>query len=778
MTEPTDESDAHADLGLGAPRPASHSSSWEPHGPSVPSRWPGRVTIARRAAFAVILAVLGITALAFGGVFTEAITGAAVACLLALALVAFSSSRPTVDSFGVLLLGLTAATSLQLMPLPVGLVTSLAPKTAELRLRAAEALGEAAPTRLPLSLDPSSTAIMLAWMLAVTATYLTVRKLAERERDRLRLVLAIPVLGLIVVAIGLIHAALGLERIYGLHEVPAGASRTVTGALFLASFINPNHLAAFIALGAPICVSVAGARGTAPRAKVLLAVAAVVLLVGVVLTGSRAGAVSAALATGLAAISRDRGATRTVLLGGLGLLVFLVAATPLSDQLAQLPGLDRLFEATDRGVRSLGVETIRTWPLTGVGRGAFPAAQTVLNSGLSGFTVTHAHNTPVQMIADYGILVGGAAVILFTVLMAKGAYQVLGSPVARGAALSLAGLALHNLVDFSLDILAVALAASVLCAVVRLGAATTSHEPARRTIAIPGRWLGATALLMAAGVAALAGRIGPEAGPRRDARFTEAPLESARTYPVDAYAFFSAGVALRSVPLLEHAHHLAPFEPRLPLALAALSTGEARFERIRDALALPGAYRVRVQAFDLLQRSARSGAELTRALPDGPHAAAYLAWLRPPNPSVTAAVLAGFPDAPEVLEHVARERKNAKDWAGLEDVATRLMALEAPSGFRMMAEVYRQRGKAYQAVQLFAMAGDGESVLEGAELALVSGDPDKALDVLAGAKVPAHSLKRVRALEIRAREAIVLGQRGNLRARFDEENPAPKEVPR
>ncbi|MBT9559921.1 MAG: hypothetical protein IV100_28080 [Myxococcales bacterium] len=733
----------------------------------------GTPPFARRVALVILIAAqLGIL-LAVGGVHAEVIGAGASLLLLGFAIAYVRSRGVTIDAFGALLLGMTAVTALQIVPLPTGWVELLSPRTASTALLGAAALGNEAPTRIPLSLDPRATALMLTWMVAMTTAYLLARRVADRENDRNRLLMAIPLFGLVVMAVGLVHAVIGEASLFGFVEIPKLGSVSTYGAVYVSTLVNPNHLAAFLNLGAPIALSLATTETIVARQRLFWGVVSVVLIAGAVLTGSRAGILCSGLGAVLVIISSRQdagGPNLRKLLGvlGLGLVLFLVLASPAAEQLATIPALSELFDQDERGVRHLGAAVLKGWWAVGVGRGAFSLAQTQLNHDISELTFTHAHNTPLQVLIDYGIPIGLTAIILGALLLARPLRRALEFPLTRGGAIALLVLLLHNLVDFNLDILAVAVVTAVMVGVMR------ADQGGIRL-----GWVGPSviALLAAAMLPVLVSRAGFEPGHRRDAAIEADPRAAADAFPADAYAFFAAGAHERSLPLLDHAALLAPGDARIALARAMLLKGDARWAELRRGLKAHRSYLVRDRIFALITTSARTSADLRAALPDGTMAATYLKSVREPRPALLRALPKAFPDSADVLEAVAAVELRRRDFDALEATGTRLMALEIPSGYRYLAEVYRSRGKHYEAFQLFLSAGDGESVLAAADLALAAGDGPRAIDVLRSAKVPAKQLKSLRLLENRARALMTDGRATDMRLRFEAEVFGPKPLP-
>ena len=682
-------------------------------------------------------------ALAFGGIHSETIYVVAVLSVLGLGGTVWRSTPLCIDLFGGLLLGLALATILQCIPLPIGWLDWLAPATASTYRSYAVALGQAAPTHAPISLDVESTRLTTVWFLAIAATYLTVRQISVRKDQRVLLVLCIPIIGVIVVLIGLVHAVLMERALFGLYLPTAGTAPERTGALYSSTFVNANHLAAFLNLGMGVALGYGGDDQHPSHKRVLWVGTALFLAAGVALTGSKAGIITgggiilALLFVGRAPAVRT-GAVLTALV-----VTVLAVFSPLGTELSSLAGFGDLISESQRQTQRVGVEVLAQWPWTGVGRGAFGVAQTQVNGGISSFTVTHAHNMPIQLLADFGFFLGGLALFVGLLTLVPRFIRGFRDSLGAGITAALSAVFVHNLVDFSLDILGIAMTAALLVG--------TLPAP-RRGIKLP--WYAVTAVcLTTAALLTFQGfRSGPEAGPRRDAWIVNAPTEAIQHYPADAYAFLAAGVAKRSIPLLEHAQALHPTEAEVMLAQAALTPGTDALPLIQTALSQPGSWRMRRRAFALAMSRAKSAHTVLDALPDkGSVVASFLQSISSRQEDIIQRTARRFSHHPEVIEVIAviRLRQNRLDEAKV--LATRLLLLDESKGYRMLARVLQKQDRRFEAYHMFLEAGDTESILDAATAAISLGYPDRALSALDGAELHAGQLKRLHQLKAEAR---------------------------
>ena len=698
----------------------------------------------RIAAAALLVMACATAAIGIGGVHRETIASVAVMALLALGLSSWKAPKIATDGVTWLLVGLGAVTALQLLPLPFAWVASLAPPTAATAESAARALGQATPEWLPLTLDPQQTTLMLMWSVAVLAAYIAAHRLAKRQSRGAALLLAIPIIGVVVVLIGLAHGAVGTQKLFGVYTPVVREYTRFSTSMVLTTFLNPNHLAAFLNLGAPIALGQAATPGISVRQRFLWLVAFLLLGAGLGLTASRAGILTGGAAVVFMLLSQGGPGIRVTgaIAAVVGLLV--VAAGPLPGELGKLATSAGVVDLTDRGMHQLGLEVVGRWPWAGVGRGAFGLAHTQVNDGITRFTVSNPHNVLLQLVCDYGLVVGGAALLLGAALLVAPLRRALQNPLHRGAAAGLCAVIVHNMVDFSLDLLGVALAATVVVGVLR--------SPFRGLRLPTWAVLGGAAALLGL-VLWLARTTGPEAGPRRDETIVTGPLAAAVRSPADAHAFLAAGIDQRSEPLLRHALFLGPGDPAIAVALATLVPQHEALPLLRRAIDLPGAYRVLNAAFSLLRRRSSTADDLLSGLPErGAIVASYLAWAKPVPESLVRLALKRFPEDEAVLEQVCVLRLAQKRLRELDDLATRLMVLGHKSGYRYLGKVFALKGERMQAYHMLLEAGDAESQLDAAAEALAAEDFEKALYALDTAEVPAKLFARMQLLRTKAEE--------------------------
>jgi tetratricopeptide (TPR) repeat protein len=361
----------------------------------------------------------------------------------------------------------------QLVPLPGFLLGLLSPAAAELREFALVPLG--LDGARPLSLDPPATWRELAKHLGYVAVLVSAGQVSRSRRARRRLVVAVALAGVALAVIGYAHQLLGLKSLFGLYAFRQAQPP------FLTPFGNANHLAGFLLLSATLALGLAVSSERRTEAG-LWGFAAVGSGSALLLSLSRGGifffAVALVLLGGLLLLARGRArpdapvrfrsaGVLQVALGGVGVLA-----------VASFLALDRILSelSTADSLEKLRTSKVDQWPMmaegawrfwrAGMGRGAFEAAFSRFQTVWPGFTFSHPENAVLQLWAELGLL--GMLGVLG--LFGFGLYRV-----ARRRELSrvdlaiLAGavaLALHNLVDFNLELPACAVALCIALGVV------------------------------------------------------------------------------------------------------------------------------------------------------------------------------------------------------------------------------------------------------------------------------------------------------------------------
>ena len=306
-----------------------------------------------------------------------------------------------------------------------------------------------------LAIAPEPVAV--AKVLVIWTTFLLVYQMIVAEADARVVRNLLLVLGLAAAVVGTI----ALVRSGGAAPELSGFGDTATGRA-RGSFGHPNTLATFQVLALPgaIMLALAGRAALRPVA----AVAAAVIFAGLALSLSRGGLL--AIAGGLAMMLLWAPFRRTVAAAALIVLVLaLVGGNPLGDTqqvqvlTQRLQSIEYSAEGVDPRFRVWEVtpEIIADHPVFGVGENAFPliAPRYNLLLGNSDSTYDHAHNIPLTIAAELG-LVGLAALVWFVVVLTR--VLVRGYRISRhrerGAVVALAaafvGLAVQGLVDYTL----------------------------------------------------------------------------------------------------------------------------------------------------------------------------------------------------------------------------------------------------------------------------------------------------------------------------------------
>ena len=425
----------------------------------------------------VVFAIAIIAApLAIGSVHVAAQIGLASALLVAFIGASWKLARERrevrVGWIGIGLFLALAWSFLLWLPLPADLVALLSPASHEARLIAADLAKADPPTWMPLSLDAGRAAAGIVSLLAVTLGYLTATSLRHDSNARARITTYVELAALGVLMSAVIHNALDLTAIWGLY------TPTTSGVPpFATSFVNPNHAAAVMMLGAIVAFGASLAPDRSQRWHLLVGIA---LSIGVLVSMSRANALL--LIAGLVIVTvpplflrrfADHRSRLWRLLAG-ALCCLFVALVLIGPE----RWLNEFAALEDQGLTGQGVFTycwsvaadvLGVAPLTGIGPGNFGVASTPFVETWHYGYLAYAHNGIQQVLADLGFIVG----LLALALVAAGFLRATLTGLRRtsnelplwAAGVALGMLALQNLVDFSLWIPGVALPAIAIAGV-------------------------------------------------------------------------------------------------------------------------------------------------------------------------------------------------------------------------------------------------------------------------------------------------------------------------
>jgi O-antigen ligase/tetratricopeptide (TPR) repeat protein len=440
---------------------------------------------------------------------------------------------PRTAAHGLLLLAV-ALVVLQIIPLPADWLTQISPRTAEL-LPLWSAEGNAAAHMgawQTLSLTPHETTKSLAMLVSYCLLFLVVVGRAADHSDIRRLLTWIGLSAAAMAIFGLLQYATSDGRYFWFYE---RAHRSATQSL-AGPFINRNHFADFLVLGMGPLLSLlplalkkpdasAARHRSTPSAKQRfvtwsVAAATAIVLVTILLTRSRGGAVALFVAVGmLLAIYLSRGLADRRFLFGLVALPVVVGA------LLSIHGGDQVVERLDdfadgsldnidhggirRKIWAANVAAIEAGCLAGSGVGSHSEICPVYLPQYFTKEYTHAENGYLQIVSESGV--GGALLLLGAISLVAtwcftawrrttdaNAIRLLGATAA-----GLAASAVHSAVDFVWYIPACMSLVVVLsgCAL-RLAqlSGATEKRAANARVMSRGRWweLAAAALLVGA----------------------------------------------------------------------------------------------------------------------------------------------------------------------------------------------------------------------------------------------------------------------------------------
>ncbi|WP_394821323.1 O-antigen ligase family protein [Pendulispora albinea] len=405
------------------------------------------------------------SALALGAIHTTVlwitalVVGASAACAWFFAPVA--RPRAAANLLLTTCVGLTAFTAFQLVPLPMGVLRVLAPNNADVWSRALTPLHLPGPSFAPISLDPVATGVEVLRGMLYLAAFLAVVRISSRREGTFFCSAVLVVSATVVGIAGLLHPAMGAERVFGLYR-----PTTYIEARHIAPILNVNALAAYVNIGFFIVLAEGiTSRPTVPR-PIAWALAGVLMAIQFWLA-SRGAVITMLIGSGMVGWM-TRVSTRVHRHPGLGRLasamaiVVVVAGVAMwvfasSDEAwKELADTDvskvRIFEQVTR--------MIRHYPLWGAGRGSFESTFPVFREGTGHIVYTHPENVLLQWASEWGLPValagfGAVAWALHPSILFSRSRPSVGAWVALIATL------LHNQVDLNSEFPAVMLALCV-----------------------------------------------------------------------------------------------------------------------------------------------------------------------------------------------------------------------------------------------------------------------------------------------------------------------------
>lgn len=553
---------------------------------------------------------------------------------------------------------LAVYSALQAIPIPIDVLRKIAPRTADVWVRALVPLGEPGPGWAPLSHDGGASVVEALKWVTYAFTFVAAASVGLRRGAAWGLGVVF-IAGCAAALTTLGHGLVGAQHVYGLYKPSYAAPAWHVGPL-----LNPNNLAGYLNLTTLIGVGfLLSRKSRAPRWLLALAVAAVT---GVGLsTGSRGGAmvllialVSLTASLLLHGRGRDRDATSPragalrlgAVAGGGALLAYLGSTTQTWAQL-----LDKDLAKLNFAVWAKPLVVEHAW--LGIGRGAFESVFPAYRSEPGNVVYSHAENFPVQWAVEWGVPVTVLAISAFAWLLRPARLGARKSETATAAWIGIGAVALQNLVDLALEVPAVMIALAVAAGSLAGGAQRRRTDVQGRQFLLP-RTLGYGAAATAMLLSLLAIRYGShavgadreavhqrlidarDAGKRKELR---ALLRAAMLrHPAEPYfPLVGAQVAWDSrdgnpLPWLGRALERSPSNARIHLLAADVTarSGGSRqaFMHLRMAAELDADVAASVASRAV--RSSRDHSTLMQVVPNGSRAAVMLEALARALPAV------------------------------------------------------------------------------------------------------------------------------------------------
>ena len=251
-----------------------------------------------------------------------------------------------------------------------------------------------------------------------------------------------------------------------------------------ATFVNPNHLAAFLVMLVPLALAQAFLGRGNPVQRIVAGYAALMMLGGIAVTMSRGGWIGAAAAVAIFSLWLLRRPQYRIPVAVLMAVVGIGAAVFLVQSEKARARVDALTESgrKDSGLFRAWIwkPAFRMWSdhrLLGVGPGQFDSRFPAYRTPTTPLSPKHVHNEYLELLVEYGAVGTGIAALG----MAAFGYGLLRTSrhVERGSSdlgvkqsnrtaffaggvAGLGGLAIHCIFDFNLHIPAIAVTAAIL----------------------------------------------------------------------------------------------------------------------------------------------------------------------------------------------------------------------------------------------------------------------------------------------------------------------------
>ena len=339
-------------------------------------------------------------------------------------------------------------TTFQLLPLPHSILEILSPHALDIW----QLSGADAQSWNSISTTPNQTlAEILKLLNFFLLAYLT-QHFVQRRKSKQTVMLTIIGTGAVITVIALLQNRLGFSHPFN----QAGRFPEI----FPTTFNNSNHAGAF--LGTTALLGLCFSLHATTRIKKISIVLTIACTCGVFLSMSRGAILSLFICFvffGIVSIkiesAKFSGSDRLKIFFSAGIVATVVGLLAFDDLLAEMMTMRTAISPEKISkflVWQSAPDILEAYPWTGVGKGSFQTNFTRFMTVDNSATWTYLENGWIQVLVDWGLIVGSLVLLSFSMLWLKGLLNVRKRPKTLGALSALLFLALHNNVDFNLEI--------------------------------------------------------------------------------------------------------------------------------------------------------------------------------------------------------------------------------------------------------------------------------------------------------------------------------------
>jgi O-antigen ligase len=323
------------------------------------------------------------------------------------------------------------------------------------------------PVVRTLSMDPYSTRLFMMRLVIVFVFFAAVIAYVPGGSRPKKIAVLLIVFGAFAAFFGILQKLTTPEAIYGLRPTPQ--------ALPFGPFVNQHHFAALMEMTSGLALGLLFGSGVGRDRKIFLAIAAGIMGMAIVFTGSRGGMISytgvivfVALASFVRPDSRansEEGSARNrnllVIVSAVGLILLVIGSVSFLGggmELLRGIGVENATDATSGRSHfwSIAWRVFLDHPIFGAGYDAFGVAFTRYDTWNGVYRVEQVHNDYLQTLSDGGV-VAFLCVAAFIFLLLRNGIRAIGNrtnPLARsiatGALAGCFGILIHSFFDFPL----------------------------------------------------------------------------------------------------------------------------------------------------------------------------------------------------------------------------------------------------------------------------------------------------------------------------------------